>query len=76
MVDVKYYIVEKTLTIEGETRSSYGIAAYASNDRTNIVKVVHDISFDRSKVYSMIKLFNKLSLSTIHLVDVVNDMIE
>lgn len=75
MVDVRYDIFEETRIFEDGSKTVYGIVSYTTDENRVIVEKIHDISSDKNKVDMLVKRFNDLALSTIHLVDVVIDMI-
>ncbi len=50
---------------------TYGIIAL--DDQGNILKAVHDVSCDLSKLEPLVELCNRFQLSLCHLCDVVED---
>lgn len=73
-----YGISEEKYTLNGLTRTSYGVVAYADADKDGtavIVASVRDITLDRSKLSKLVELCNKLQLSPIHLPDVIEDFV-
>ncbi len=75
---VTYGITEEIYSIGNDNRTSYGIVAYvdAEIDGTaTIVVSVHDISSEKEKLLELIQTCNRLELSTIHLLDVVEDFL-
>ena len=53
----------------------YGIISYTIGENSVIIEKIHDVSSNKNKVIMLVQLFNDLELSTIHLADVVMDMI-
>ncbi len=78
MNNIVYGVIEEKYTLGKEQRISYGIAAYSDSDNNGtatVVKSVRDISDDRSLVTEITDICNRLSLSTIHLHEVISDLI-
>jgi len=67
-VTTKQYIHEKT------TYTTYGIAAINNFDNSEIIKI-EDIFSDHNKALLCADKFNRLSLSPLHLRDVIEDML-
>lgn len=79
MDNIVYGVIEEKYTLGKEQRVSYGIAAYSDsniNGTATVVKSVRDISNDISVVTEITDICNRLSLSTIHLHEVINDYLE
>lgn len=78
MTKVTYAISEEKYSLGEESRTSYGIVAYADadvNGTATIVAAVHDITSDKLALTKLIDDCNYLELSTIHLYDVVEDFL-
>lgn len=56
----------------GESRSVYGIEVWAGAERVGCVK---DVFLDRREAEKLVGLCNRLSLSPVHLADVIEDSI-
>lgn len=79
MTEFHYDIIEERYYLNDNTRVSYGIVAYAGAEPDNIAEVivtVNDVSCDRQKLTELISICNDMSLSVIHLQDVVRDFLE
>ncbi len=75
---ITYGITEETYSLGNTSRVSYGIAAYADADEdgtATIVASVRDITANRQALAELVSLCNSLELSTIHLMDVVEDFL-
>lgn len=73
-----YAIVEERYSFGNTSRTSYGIVALSDPDKdgnATIVASVHDITSDKYAIAALIDDCNRLELSTIHLLDVVEDFI-
>jgi hypothetical protein len=78
MINVTYGITEEIYSLGNTSRTSYGIAAYADTNMDHtatIVVAIHDITPDRHAIAELVSLCNCLELSTLHLLDVVEDFI-
>ncbi len=78
MIPVKYGTVEEVYTVNGVSRTSYGIAAYADPDidgTATVVASVRDITSDRAKIDNLVDLCNENELSILHLYDVVENIL-
>lgn len=77
MKSVKYETTEEQL-LENEKVMTYGILVYYYDDisceNTKIVSI-NDISTYKEQVEKLVNLCNKLSLSPLHLMDVILDFI-
>lgn len=79
MTPVTYGTVEEVYTVNGVSRTSYGIAAYSDADvdgTVTVVASVRDITSCREKVDGLVELCNRLELSPIHLTDVIEDILD
>ena len=75
---VTYAIVEERYSFGNTSRTSYGIVALSDPDKdgsATIVASVHDITSDKDAIVALVDDCNRLELSTIHLLDVVEDFI-
>lgn len=78
MMNVTYGVTEEIYSLGISSRTSYGIAAYADseeNGTATIVASVHDVTADKQSLDELASLCNRLELSTIHLLDVVEDFL-
>ena len=78
MMSVTYALIEEKYNFAGNSRISYGIAAYCGGEidgSATIVKSVHDISSDKEGLSRLVKDCNDLKLSLVHLYDVVEDFL-
>lgn len=78
MMNVTYGVTEEIYSLGISSRTSYGIAAYADseeNSTATIVASVHDVTADKQSLDELASLCNRLELSTIHLLDVVEDFL-
>ena len=78
MMKVTYGVVKEIYSLGSSSRTSYGIAAYADdveNGTATIVAFVHDVTTDKQALVELVSLCNRLELSTIHLMDVVEDFL-
>ena len=76
MLNVTYAIIEEKYTLGDEIRISYGISAYSNANETGeatIVASVHNVTSDKEKLIELIDDCNRLNLSTVHLMDVLDD---
>ncbi len=79
MTQITYGIVEEIRYLNGISRISYGIAAYANAREDGTVTVlasVNDITFDKQRLETLVSYCNQLGLSVLHLNDVVEDFLE
>ena len=75
---ITYGITEEHYSLGEDSRTSYGIAAYADADTDGtamIVASVHDITSDKQKLTELVLKCNRMELSVIHLYDVVEDFL-
>ena len=73
-----YAIVEERYNFGNTSRTSYGIVALSDPDKdgnATIVASVHDITSDKDAIVALVDDCNRLELSTIHLLDIVEDFI-
>ena len=75
MVDVRYDIFEEIRVFEEGPMTVYGIISHTTGENSVSIEKIHDVSSNKNKVVMLVKLLNDLELSTIHLVDVIIDMI-
>ena len=78
MMNVTYAVVEERYSLGDCSRTSYGIAAYAnfSKDGTaTVVATVCDVTDDKQAIAELVALCNRLELSIVHLMDVVEDFL-
>ena len=78
MMNVTYGVIEEIYSSGHSFRTSYGIAAYADStedDTATIVASVHDVTTDKQALAELASLCNRLEISTIHLMDVVEDFL-
>ena len=76
--NVTYALIEEKYIFGGDSRISYGIAAYSNAEvdgSATIVVSVHDITSDKEKLSKLVKDCNDLHLSSVHLYDVVEDFL-
>lgn len=78
MMNVTYGVTEEIYSLGATSRISYGIAAYADAEEdgtATIVVSVHDVTTDKQALDDLVSLCNRLELSTVHLMDVVEDFL-
>lgn len=76
---VTYGMIEENYISERESRRAYGIAVYADakNDSSaEMVAAVHDVTSDRKQMDELIEKCNRLSLSPVHLQEVIDDFLK
>ena len=71
---ITYILCRETYKTKRSERIAYGIAAYAKNTKTCVVRL-HDITSDKDALTRLVLLCNRLQLSPIHLHDVVEDFL-
>ena len=71
---ITYILCRETYKTKQYHRVSYGIAAYAEDEQTCIVRL-HDITSDKNALAELVLLCNRLQLSPNHLYDVVEDFL-
>ena len=77
-MNIIYEMTEESYSSEGNTRVSYGIAAYADSKdggTATIIDVIHDITSDKQALLALITLCNQLNLSPMHLREVIDDFL-
>lgn len=78
MTELHYGIVGEEYFSNGNTRISYGIAAYVGNepdDIATVIATVNDISSDKQKLAELVGNCNEMGLSILHLNDVIEDFL-
>ena len=78
MNGIVYGVIEEKYSLNGLTRTAFGIAAYCGSDMydtSNVVLTISDITSDKAKLKSFVELCNRLELSLIHIFDAVDDFI-
>lgn len=78
MMNVTYGVTEEIYSLENSSRISYGISAYADSEEdgtATIVASVHDVTADKQALAEFVDLCNRLELSAVHLMDVVEDFL-
>lgn len=78
MISVTYGLIEEKYNCGGQSRVSYGIAAYSDAEvdgSATVVQSVHDVTTDKECLLRLIKDCNGLRLSPVHLCDVVEDFL-
>ena len=78
MINVTYGVTKEIYSLGASSRVSYGIAAYADAEEegtATIVVSVHDVTTDKQALYELVSLCNRSELSTVHLMDVVEDFL-
>ena len=78
MMNVTYGLTEEVYSLGDSSRIAYGIAAYADTEEdgtATIVATVHDVTTDKQALDELVSLCNCLELSTVLLMDVVEDFL-
>ena len=78
MMKLTYAVTEEMYALGNESRTSYGIVAYANaeqNGTATIVASIRDITSDKNHLKKLVDDCNRLELSTVHLPDVVEDFL-
>lgn len=78
MMNVTYAVAEEKHSLGNESRTSYGIVAYANAEQdgmATIVASVRDITYDKNRLRKLVDDCNRFELSTVHLHDVVEDFL-
>ena len=78
MTEITYGIVETQEAINGNTYTSYGIAAYAQEEQNRaatVIASINNITTDRIRLAELVQNCNLQKLSLIHLDDVVEDFL-
>lgn len=75
---ITYGVVEERHAQNGTERVSYGIAAYSdvqNNNTATILASVADVTDDKHKLTALVEQCNRLELSPVHLMEVVEDFL-
>lgn len=78
MNGILYGIIQEMYSLGTETRISYGIAVYSdpeSNGTASVISSVLDISDNKEKIDTLVRLCNSHRLSPIHLQDIIEDFL-
>ena len=78
MMKLTYAVTEERYALGNESRTSYGIVAYANAEQggtATIVASVRDITSDKKRLKKLVDDCNRLVLSPVHLHDVVEDFL-
>lgn len=78
MTNVTYGLTEEIYSLGSTSRTSYGVAAYADPEKVGtamIVAYVRDVTEDKQALAELVSRCNRLELSTVHLMDVVEDFL-
>ena len=78
MMNITYAVTEEKYTLGNESRTSYGIVAYANaeqNGTATVVTSIHDVTSDEQSLRRLVDDCNSLELSIVHLPDVVEDFL-
>lgn len=78
MMNVTYAVDEEKYALGNDSRTSYGIVAYANAEQdgtATIVTSVRDITSDNHRLIKLVDDCNRLELSPLHLPDVVEDFL-
>ena len=78
MMNITYGVTEEIYSLGRSFCTSYGIAAYADSaeDGTaTVVASVNDATADKQALSELVDRCNHLELSTVHLMDVVEDFL-
>ena len=78
MIHITFGLIQETYILGDTRRTSYGIAAFVdtkTDGSATVVDAVHDIGSDRERLTELIRRCNDLHLSTLHLHDVVEDIL-
>ena len=78
MMNVTYAVTEEMYALGNESRTSYGIVAYAHAEQdgtATIVASVRDITSNKKRLKKLVDDCNRFELSTVHLHDVVEDFL-
>ena len=78
MMGITYAIIEEKYDHLNGYRVSYGIAMYSSvkkGKEASLVDSIHDITSDKKKLEKLVADCNRLQLSSVHIVDVVEDFL-
>lgn len=78
MNNVTYGLTEEIYSLGSTSRTSYGVAVYADSEEVGtamIVACVRDVTEDKQALAELVSFCNRLELSTVHLMDVVEDFL-
>ena len=78
MMNVTYGVTEEIYSLRATSRVSYGISAYADAEKdgtATIVVSVHNVTSDKQALNELVSLCNRLELSSVHLMDIVEDFL-
>lgn len=78
MIDVTYTISEEKYFLGNESIISYGIVAYSDAEKDGTLRIitsVHNITYDKNSLMKLVDDCNRLELSPIHLINVVEDFL-
>ena len=78
MMGITYAIIEEKYDHLNGYRVSYGIAMYSNvkkGKEASLVDSIHDITSDKKKLEKLVADCNRLQLSSVHIVDVVEDFL-
>lgn len=78
MSSITYGVVEELYSLGEESRTSYGIAAYADSEidgTATIVLSVCDICSDKQRLAELVDRCNRQELSILHLHDAVEEFL-
>ncbi len=75
---ITYGVTEEIYTLGDQSRTSYGIVAYAEGEEdgtATIVASARDLSPARERLDELVRTCNRLHLSLIHFGDVIEDFL-
>jgi len=75
---VTYGITEEIYSLSGNSRTAYGIAAYADAEldgTATVLASVHDITDSRARILALAEKCNSLKLSFTNLMNAVEDFL-
>ena len=77
MTGITYAVVEEKYAHLNGYRVSYGIVMYSSaqNGKVSLMNSIHDITSNKKKLEKLVADCNRLQLSSVHIVDVVEDFL-
>ncbi len=78
ILPVTYGMIEEIYSLGSDSRTAYGIAAYAdaeTDGTASVLQSIHDITADREKLLALVETCNRLKLPPMHLRDVVEDFL-
>ncbi len=77
-IEVRYGMIEEVYSLGADSRTAYGIAAYADVEvgkTAIVVQSIHNMTSDKEKLQELINTCNRLKLSTVHLCDIAEDFL-